>query len=214
MDHPPIHRETVEEQARRASAEIARAARLDRAFAEEDAEIEALRGIADMAYKFSCRHCGSQFSLAQELEQHEGACGQVDLDAQENPVKSEGGPHRCKYCADSFATFGQYGRHRWQAHREAVLAELAERRQQRKADEKKIDAKLKGNGHGAGAVPPSARPSKAVSAPGPTCPTCGGTLPETTAQLVKELAAAGIPEAQAFAVAAVARRVLVVAAGK
>jgi hypothetical protein len=188
---------------------------LDRAFAEEDAEIKAPSGeTLDMAYRFTCKHCGSRFSLAQELEQHQAACGEVVQVKGKGATSASSRSRTCKYCGQVFENFGEYGTHRWAAHREGVLGELAKRRGQRKADEKKTDAKMNGNGHGAGAVPPSARPSKATSAPGPTCPTCGGILPETTAQLVKELAAAGIPEGQAFQAARIARRVLAVTAGK
>ena len=208
-----MRRETVEEQARRASrrgsAETARATRLDRVFAEGDAETQAeLGGVAAMSYRFTCQHCGSRFSLQQQLEEHEAACGEVGQAKEKGTTSPTANSRACKFCGRVFENFGEYGAHRWAAHRGEVLAELAKRRQQRKADEKKIDAKIRGNGHGAGAPPPSARPSKAVSAPGPTCPTCGGILPETTAQLVKELAAAGIPETQAFEAARIARRVL------
>ena len=160
-----------------------------------------------MSYRFACKHCGSRFSLQQQLDEHEAACGEIGQAKGKVTTPPTANSRACKYCGQVFENFGEYGTHRWAAHREGVLAELAKRREQRKVDEKKIDAKIISNGAGAGAVPSSPRPSKATSAPAPTCPTCGGTLPETTAQLVKELAAAGIPETQAFEAARIARRV-------
>ena len=80
---------------------------------------------------------------------------------------------------------------------------------QRKADEKKIDKAIAGERRGQRpaasrrrAEPPAARTN------GTTCPTCGGILPATTAELVHELTAAGISEGQAFEAARIARRIL------
>jgi hypothetical protein len=162
-----------------------------------------------MKHRFTCKHCGSRFSLAQERETHEKECGKVNAASQERNRNASATEKPCKYCGEVFTNFGEYGAHRWAAHREEVLAELRRKREQRKADGTKIDAAIKGKPNGKGAsAPPPARTSGFTSAHEPTCPTCGGTLPATTAQLVIELTAAGIPEVQAFAAARIARRVL------
>ena len=168
-----------------------------------------------MSYKYTCRYCGSKFSLSQQLEEHELACGRVGDIVEGEPAKAGKDGCPCKYCGKPFDNFGDYGRHRWQVHRAEVLAELARKREQKKTDEKKIDRAIAGeNGDGVPAGPrPKPRGSNgAVATHGGTCPTCGGILPATTAQLVRELAAAGIPEAQAFEAARIARRVLVAGA--
>jgi hypothetical protein len=209
----------VEEQATRAARhgrrESASAARLAAVWAERDAEIEIRLGEGPaMTYRFKCRHCGSRFSLEQQLEAHEAECGKaVGGDGEKKPTKDVAGARPCKYCGEPFANFGEYGAHRWAAHREEVLAEQARKREERKADEKKMDAAVRGKSHGPGpASPPQANTarSQAVRAigNGQVCPTCGGVLPATTAQLVHELTAAGIPEAQAFEAVRIARRVL------
>jgi hypothetical protein len=197
---------------------------LARAFAEEDGEVElASEGSAAMPYKFKCKHCGSQFSLEQQLEEHEAECGKVGAAEKPSAPASSAGvatssakPMRCKYCGEVFEDFGRYGAHRWAVHREGVLAELAKRREERKADEKKIDAQIKGNGHRAGAetAAPSSRPPKVTASPaapenGTLCPTCGGPLSTQTAQLVAEFRRSGIPEPQAFELIRIARRVLI-----
>jgi len=169
-----------------------------------------------MAYRFDCRHCGSKFSLEQQKDAHEAECGKVGSAPEGGETKPKSDPRPCKYCGQVFTNFGEYGKHRWDVHREEVLAELAKKREARKADEKKIDAAIKINGHGAGAAPPPsvkrsrARPEHAPGN-GQSCPMCGGPVPEATAQLVAELMHEGITEAQAFTAARIARRVLATA---
>lgn len=212
MHHP--RPETTEQQCRRAGQRGAvastSAARLAAVWAEQDAEIEArLAEGPGMKHKFVCKHCGSRFSLDQEREAHEKECGKVDAPSRERNRNASATEKPCKYCGEVFTNFGEYGAHRWAAHREEVLAEVRRSREQRKTDERKIDAAIKGKPNGKGAAaPPAARTSRSASAHEPTCPTCGGALPATTAELVSELRAAGIPEPQAFAAARIARRVL------
>jgi len=167
-----------------------------------------------MSYRFKCRHCESQFSLEQQRDAHEAECGKVGSAPEAGETKPKNDPRPCKYCGQVFTNFGEYGKHRWDVHREEVLAELAKKRGARKADEKKIDAAIKDNGASA-APPPSVKTSRSqpVHAPsnGQTCPTCGGPLSEATAQLVAELVREGITEAQAFTAARIARRILATA---
>ena len=205
----------VEEQTRRASRGATRewmsARRLAAVWAERDAEVEArLKEVPEVAYKFTCKHCGSRFSLAQELEEHEVECGKAG--SPEEPAPPEQARARaCKYCGQVFQNFGEYGAHRWAEHREEVLTELAKKRQERKADEKKIDAGIAGKktGEVPGTSPQRRRTSPPATQPnGATCPTCGGVIPARTAQLVKELTDLGIAESQAFEAARIARRVL------
>jgi len=166
-----------------------------------------------MSYRFKCRHCESQFSLEQQRDLHERECGKVGSPLEGGEMKPKSDPHVCKYCDQVFTNFGEYGKHRWEVHRDEVLAELAKKREARKADEKKIDRAIKVNGQGAGAGPPPsvkrsrARPEHAPSN-GQNCPTCGGPLSATTTQLISELTAAGIPEIKAFEAARIARRLL------
>ena len=205
--------ETREQQCGRAgwrgAVSSASAARLAAVWAERDAEIDArLGGPLTMAYKFQCKHCGSRFSLAQELEAHEGACGQVGAKKGEGPTTKAGEPRPCKYCGKLFANFGEYGAHRWSAHREEVLADLARSREQRKADERKIDAAIKGNGRQRPGGSRSIRPNGTAPIQEATCLTCGGMLPPRTAHLIEELRAAGIPELQAFQAALIASKML------
>jgi hypothetical protein len=169
-------------------------------------------GPLTMIHKFQCKHCGSRFSLAQELEAHEGPCGAAGADHRRPEEKKKGSSQiiKCKHCSEIFENFGEYGRHRWAAHREQELAAQAEARRQRKTDEAKIDAGLASRGNGKSTRAAEIRPGPGPAEPaatGPTCPTCGGILPEATSQLIRELAAAGIPEAQAFEAARIARRI-------
>jgi len=212
----PPSGETAEEQARRASErggeESSSAARLAAAFAEEDAEIEArIGGTAVMAYRFKCQHCGSQFSLEQQKDDHEAECAKAGASSRVKPTASNGDQRACKYCGEVQPTFAEYGRHRWAVHREEVLAELAAKREQRKADEKKIDGAIAGKkaDKAPRASPQRRRRSPPLTQPnGGTCPTCGGVIPASTAQLVHELTASGISELLAFEAARIARRVL------
>ena len=162
-----------------------------------------------MSYRFTCRHCGSRFSLEQQKDDHEAECAKVGGTSRVKPRATSGQQRACKFCGEVQPSFADLNRHRWAVHREEVLAEMAAKRQQREGDEKKIDRAIAGGRRGhrpaasrRGAEPPAARTN------GATCPMCGGPVPATTAELVHELTAAGISEAQAFEAARIARRVL------
>jgi PHP family Zn ribbon phosphoesterase len=204
----------AEEQARRAfraaTRESVSVRRLAAVWAERDTEIEArLKEVPEVAYKFTCKHCGSRFSLAQELEEHEAECGRAGSPEEPAPPPEEAKARTCKYCGQVFQNFGEYGAHRWAAHKKEVLEELHRRRDQRKADEAKIDSAIHGQpGKGRRtAHPQRAAPAGDASTRGATCPTCGGLIPATTAQLIKELSDLGIAEPQAFEAARIARQI-------
>jgi hypothetical protein len=206
----------VEDQARRHSErggeESSSAARLAAVWAEQDAEIEArIGGTAAMSYRFKCRHCGSQFSLEQQKDDHEAECAKAGAGSRAKATASNGHQRICKYCGELQPTFADYGRHRWAVHREEVLAELATKREQGKADKKKIDGAIAGKkaDKAPRASPQRGRTSPPLTQPNAgTCPTCGGVIPASTAQLVHELTVAGISEVLAFEAARIARRVL------
>jgi len=164
-----------------------------------------------MSYRFKCRHCGSEFSLEQQKDDHEAECAKAGAGSRAKPTASNGDQRACKYCGEVQPTFADYGRHRWAVHREEVLAEMATKRNQRKADENKIGGAIAGK---KGDKAPRASPQRRRTSPpltqpnGGTCPTCGGVIPASTAQLVHELTAAGISEVLAFEAARIARRIL------
>ena len=100
----------------------------------------------------------------------------------------------CKRCGYHAENFGALGRHMRQEHPEAY------------------------RNHSQAAAAPATRATGTPGAPpvrnagnGHCCPTCGGQLPETTAQLVAELRTLGISEEQAFAASRAARRILAAA---
>ena len=218
MQHTRPRLETWEEQCARAGrrgwAEAKSAERLAAVWAERDVEIEQrLEGPPEMSYRFKCRFCESRFSLEQQLHDHERECGKVgDRQADQTDQTAGKSPQvrKCKYCQETFTNFGEYGTHRWAKHRDQVLADLKKSRERRKADEAKIDGAIAGQAGGGAstATPPKRRMAPPPLDNGTTCPTCGGPVPATTAQLVGELTAAGLSEDQAFSAAKIARRVL------
>jgi len=76
--------ESFLEQIRRASRsggrEFQSRRRLAAAFAGYDAELAArFEKDSGVSYKYQCRFCHSRFSLAQQCDAHEAACGKVGL---------------------------------------------------------------------------------------------------------------------------------------
>src|SRR3990172_6280999 len=128
---------------RRGWAETKSAERLAAVWAERDAEIEQrLEGPPEMSYRFKCRFCESRFSLEQQLSDHERECGKVGTGQADQTAGKSPRVLKCKYCDETFTSFGEYGGHRWAAHRGEVLADLKESRAHRKADEAKIDGAI------------------------------------------------------------------------
>jgi hypothetical protein len=177
-------------------------------FAERDAEIERrLEGPPEMGYRFKCRLCEEPFSLEQLRDEHERGCLNVTAD---RTVKDSARILKCKYCGKPCEGFGDYGRHRWEAHREHVLADQNKARAQRKAAAVKIDAAIAKPDPpaGSGAPPTSTRSTSHQPVEnGHLCPTCGGPLPETAAQCLTELQEAGFNDADALEALRIARRV-------
>jgi len=219
VQHTRPRLETWEEHCARAGrrgwAETKSAERLAAVWAERDAEIEQrLGGPPGMSYRFKCRFCESRFSLEQQLNDHEQECGKVgtgQADQEDQTAGKSPQVRKCKYCHETFTNFGEYGTHRWAAHRDEVMADLKKSRERRKTDEAKIDAAIQRKpDNGAVATKPGGRPRSEgpETTSASPCPLCGGALPASTAQLVGELTAAGLSEDQAFSAAKIARRVL------
>ena len=216
VQHMRPRLETPEEQCSRAGrrrwAEARSAERLAAVWAEQDVETEQrLEGSPEMNYRFKCRFCQSRFSLEQQLNDHERRCGAVGTAQTDGTAGGSTQIRNCKYCGAPFTDFGAYGRHRWEAHRPEVLADLKKSRERRKTDEAKIDAAIQRKpDNGAVATKPGGRPRSEgpETTSASPCPLCGGALPASTAQLVGELTAAGLSEDQAFSAAKIARRVL------
>lgn len=204
--------------ARSGGEKLASNLRLAAVWRERDAEIAARLGEEEVvSYRFECKHCGSKFSLEVQRDNHQAECGRVGMTDERPepaaPSKAGASPsrvYRCKWCEMICSTFAEYGRHRWEAHRDLVLAELAKKRLEQKVDERIIDDAIK-NRRTPEATGISTRERKAPAPKngtnGKTCPTCGGHLPAATAQLVTELTKAGIDELQAFEAARIARRI-------
>jgi hypothetical protein len=164
-----------------------------------------------MTYRFACRHCGSRFSLEQQLREHEEACAKVDIGQTERTTEKPGQVRRCKYCPESFTNFGLYGTHRWKAHRAEVLADLKKSRARRKADEGKIDAAIRQQDLPKLSQAPAPSTRSTTRRPvenGHLCPTCGGHMPEKAAELLNELKESGFSDPDALEALRIARRVL------
>jgi len=217
VQHARPRLETPEEQCaragRRGGAEAKSAERLAAVWAERDAEIEGrLDGPPGMSYRFKCRLCEEPFSLEQLRDEHERECVNVNSGPTERTAKDSTRIINCKYCNKPCKGFGGYGRHRWEAHRAEVLADTKNSRAQRKVDEAKIDTAIANQDppRGSGAPAPSTRSTARRPVEiGHLCPTCGGAMPETAAQLLGELQEAGFADADALEVLRIARRVLV-----
>ena len=206
--------------------------RLAAAFAEEDAEIAARLGEDTMVdheirYRFKCRFCESRFSLEQQRDAHEPECGRIG-----EPQPPSAAPRRtsamlhCRRCGAEAATIKEMSQHVLAVHRAERAALISASGRRYHADLRKMDAALGGGEpaevpslarpeHGAGPARAGAVPATTHAAPcmggGPVCPTCGGPVPETTAQFVAELRTLGISEEQAFAASRAARRILAAA---
>jgi hypothetical protein len=193
--------------------------RLAAAFAEEDAEIAARLGdeiVVEPTYRFTCRFCSNKFSLEVLRDNHEKECGRVAPEIEtlkEERVMPGNGrrPINCKHCGHTSPGLTEHNIHLLEVHRAATLAARREKFEERRAEDSRIDrgimAREEGRSSGALSEAPRAEP---VHGPGNghCCPTCGGTLPVVTAQLVAALQAEGIAEVQAFAAARIARRIL------
>lgn len=204
--------------------------RLERVFAERDAEIAARLGEGDMSeYRFQCRFCGSRFSLAQQLEAHEAACATPEeraalaAEGEEVETMTEAtAPVKllhCRRCHEGFPSLKELSAHARTVHAAEYTAQASASLKRYHQDRQKVDAAISGqaanapDAHpepaalpaGAGMRPAEHRPQPSAAA---CCPTCGGAVPAGTAQLVAEFTRAGIPEAQAFTLVRTARQVL------
>jgi hypothetical protein len=164
-----------------------------------------------MSYQFKCRHCGSQFSLQQQLDAHEPDCAKAG-NTKKGRRRTPPAGIACKRCQalgkdPRFPNIAEQMRHVRSEHADDFQAKhLAGVRQGRKKKNHRAIAEGKRSQRPAAsrrmAGPPAAR------ANGATCPTCGGIIPAATAQLVGELTAAGFSEAAALEAARIARKVL------
>lgn len=158
---------------------------------------------ANGRHPITCKHCGhispglkehSKHLLDVHREETLAHRRQLAENRQAEDARIDaGGPETgkvCKRCGYRAENFGDLGRHMRQKHPEAYR------------NHAHAGADPAGNASGTPGAP-------AVHAPrsGHVCPTCGGQLPQDTAQLLTELLALGISETQAFVAARIARRV-------
>jgi hypothetical protein len=140
-------------------------------------------GLKEHAAHLLEAHREETLARRRQLAEHRKA-EDARIDAGESP-----GGKVCKRCGYRAENFGDLGRHMRQEHPEAYR------------NHAQVGADPGRNALGTPGAPP-------VQAPrlDPVCPTCGGQLPQDTAQLVAELLALGISETQAFAATQAARR--------
>ncbi len=216
VQHTRPRVETREEQCARAGrrgyAESKSAERLAIIWAERDREIaRRLEGPPEMGYRFRCRFCEQPFSLEQLRDEHErlSECRNVNSGPTDRTAEDSTRVINCKYCGKPCQGFGEYGSHRWAVHKAEVLTDQKKARAQRKADEPKIDATIAGQGPTRKSVVRA--PVTASTAQRPVeiqhCPTCGGHMPETAAQLLTELQDAGFNDGDALEALRIARRI-------
>lgn len=120
----------------------------------------------------------------------------------------------CRRCGAGFPSLKTLAAHVRADHAAEFREAASAGYRRRQTETRKIDQAIAAEQSPAPApAGPSAAPPRApaVHTPRPNhvCPTCGGQLPQDTAQLVAELRTLGISEEQAFAASRAARRILV-----
>jgi hypothetical protein len=151
--------------------------------------------------------------LEQQRDDHEAECAKAGSSKKASGrIPPRGIP--CKRCQalgkdPRFPNIAEQMRHVRAEHADDFQAKHSAGVRQRRKKAKKIDGAIVGKGRGQRpAAPPRTAEPPAARTNGAICPTCGGPLPATTAQLVGELTAAGFSGTTALEAARIARKIL------
>jgi hypothetical protein len=142
--------------------------RLGRVFHEEDAALAARWGEDIMTgYRFRCRYCGSQFSLAQQCEDHEQVCATPEERAAPAPTPEKGAEAmtegatagkllHCRRCGGAFPTLTALAAHVRADHADEFRAAASAGTRRRYEETRKIDRALMAEHSPAPAAPAGA----------------------------------------------------------